>query len=115
MVVEETENAQEEMQGDEGGEISFHALKGGPTGKIIKVKGLAGKRRLTVLIDGGSTHSFLNEATARDLKCKLTATTPLSVTVANGNKMHSHYKCADFKWLMQGQEFIAHLRILELG
>ena len=24
---------------DEGGEISFHALKGGPTGKIIKVKG----------------------------------------------------------------------------
>ena len=63
---------------DEGGEISFHALKGGTEGNIIKVKGQAGRRRLPVLIDSGSTHSFLNKATTTDLKCELTATTPLS-------------------------------------
>ena len=43
---------------DEGGEISFHALKGEPTRKIIKVKGEAGRRKLMVLIDSGSTHSL---------------------------------------------------------
>ena len=100
---------------DEGGEISFHALKGGTAGKIIKVKGQAGRRRLLVLIDSGSTHSFLNKATATDLKCELTATTPLSVTVANGNHMYSHYRCRNFKWLMHGQEFTMDLRVLELG
>ena len=100
MLLKETEILQEELQGDERGEISFHALKGCPTGKIIKVKGMAGKRSLMVLIDSGSTHSFLDEATAKALKCKVTATFPLSVTVANGSKMYSKYKCIDFKWMM---------------
>ena len=54
-VVEEIEIIHEEVQGDEGGEISFNALKGCPTREIIKMKGMAGKRRLMVLIDSGST------------------------------------------------------------
>ena len=79
----------EEEQGPEGGEISFHALKGGSMGKIIKVKGQVGKKKLMVLIDSGSTHSFLNEATAKELGCKLTHTNPLSMIVANGHKMYT--------------------------
>jgi len=31
-----TENNNEEEQRDEGGEISFHAFKGGPTGKLLR-------------------------------------------------------------------------------
>ena len=58
----------EEDQGQEGGEISFHALKGGPTGKIIKVRGQVGKKKLMGLTDSGSTHNFLNEATTIELK-----------------------------------------------
>ena len=68
-----------------------------------------------VLIDNGSTHSFLNEATTKELRCKLTHTTPLSVTVANGHKMFSHCKCLDFTWMMQEYEFKVDLRVLELG
>ena len=68
-----------------------------------------------VLINSGSTHSFLNEATAHKLKCKMTHTTPLSMTVANGHKMYSHCKCVDFKWVKHDYEFKADLRILELG
>ena len=68
-----------------------------------------------MLKDSGSTNSFLNEATTTELGCKLTATTPLSITVANGNKMYSHNKCRAFKWVMQGQEFTVDLRIPELG
>ena len=71
--------------------------------------------KLFSIISFYSTHSFLNEATAEDLKCRMTATTPLSVTIANGSKMYSNYKCAEFKWQMQGHEFTADLRILELG
>ena len=96
-VVEENAN---KAQGDEGGEISFHALKGGPTGKIIKVKGQVGKRWLAVLIDSGNIHSFLNKATTASLKCELAQTNPLLVTVANGNRMYSYHKCLDFKWLI---------------
>ena len=35
---EEEPHAEEEQE-DDGGQISFHALKEGPTGKIIQVKG----------------------------------------------------------------------------
>ena len=69
----------EEEQGSKGGEISFQALKGGPMGKMIKV-GQVGKKKLMVLIDSGSTHSFLNEATTKELGCKLTHIDPLLVT-----------------------------------
>ena len=37
------EKQEEEVQGEEGGEISFHALKGSPMGHIIKVRGQVGK------------------------------------------------------------------------
>jgi len=79
------------------------------------VEGKMGKRRIMVLIDSDNTHSFLNEVTATKLGCTLMDTTPLSVIIANGNKMYSNYKSVGFKWLMQGEEFSTDLRILELG
>lgn len=74
-----------------------------------------GKKIILVLIDSGNTHSFLNEATAMELRCKMTATTPLSVTVANESKMYSHNNCEDFRWIMQGHEFQTDLRVLKFG
>jgi len=46
----------------EGG-ISLHALKRYPSNKIIKVGGQAKGKKLIILIDSDSTHSFLNENT----------------------------------------------------
>lgn len=89
--------------------------QGCPLGKIIKVKGQHGKRKLIVLIDCGSTHSFLNEAIAKELNSPTSATFPLAVTVANGSKMFIKLKCPSFTWVMQGQEFTAELRLLKLG
>jgi len=65
-----------------------------------------------ILIDRGSTHSFLNEGTTRRLKCQLMGTQPLSVTVANGNRVVSKSTCTGFCWEMQGEEFEADLRLL---
>ena len=113
--MDEEEECPRELQGEEGGEISFHALRGSPMGQIIKVKGQVGRTRLMMLIDSGSTHSFISETTASNLKWPLTAATPLSVTVANGSRMYNHYKCMGFKWVMQSQEFVADLWVLELG
>jgi len=49
-----------------------------------------------VLIDSGSTYSFLDESKARRLGCKLTGTQPLSVTMANVNKVMSKSVCVGF-------------------
>lgn len=57
--------------------------------KIIKVEGRAHEGTLMVLIDSGSIHSFIDEGTTKKLKYPLANTQPLSVTVANGNKVIS--------------------------
>ncbi|KAK6120823.1 hypothetical protein DH2020_045428 [Rehmannia glutinosa] len=73
----------------------------------------AGQHRLHILIDSGSTLSFIQEATARKLGCKLDAARPLLVKVANGQRMVSSRKANNFKWKMQGHEFTYSLRLLE--
>lgn len=100
---------------EEGGQISLHALEGHPSEKTIKIRGNVGKRKLLILIDSGSSHSFLDESTTKELLCVLQPTIPLYVTVATGHKMISRYKCQGFTWRMQGYEFFAELRILQLG
>ena len=71
----EREEAEEEEQGEpvevKGDELSMHALQGHASGKVLKVKGIVGKNALVVLIDSGSTHSFLDEETTTALQCPL--------------------------------------------
>ena len=59
--VEESGESEEENNG----EISLHALKGVTNNKIIKVAGSMKNHGLLILIDSGSTHSFLNEGHLR--------------------------------------------------
>ena len=68
-----------------------------------------------VLIDSGSTRSFLDEAMARELGCEITNSHPLLITIANGNKVLSQSTCMGFSWEMNGEDFVANLRLLKLG
>lgn len=100
---------------EDNGEISLHALRGLANNKIVKVEGKVGESKLMILIDSRSTHSFLNEGTAKRLKSSLINTQPLSVTMANGSKVTSKSACAGFCWEMQGEEFDVGMRLLKLG
>lgn len=42
-------------------------------------------------------------------------TTPWVVTIANGNRVESNYKCPNFEWEMRGYKFTTPVRILKLG
>ena len=114
----EAEEEGPQLQGEEEGgsvEIFVLALKGLTNSKIMKVEGRVEDSRLMMLIESGSTHSFLDEGTAKRLKCPLIQTQPLLVTVANGSKVISKLACVGFFWEMQGERFEANLRLLKLG
>ncbi|PWA98195.1 hypothetical protein CTI12_AA000110 [Artemisia annua] len=95
--------------------ISLHALTGVATYKTIKLKGLVNKHTLTILVDSGATHNFIDPTTLRKLGCVEEYSTPLIVKVGDGNKLSSDSKCSKFKWITQGQTFEADLRVLTLG
>ena len=97
---EEQDEAREEnvKEGEEedNGEISLYALKGVANNKIIKIEGQVKDCNLMILIDSEITHNFLDENMAKKLKCPLTGTPPLSVTVANGQRVLSNFACNGF-------------------
>lgn len=72
------------------------------------VKGKA----IKILIDTGSTPNFIDLETAKRSGCYLTQTQPFSVSVADGNKMHSGSMCKGFEWKMQGVQFLSDMLIV---
>ena len=63
--MEKREASHTQEEEEDNGESSLHALKGLTNSKIIKVEGQVEESKLMILIDNGSTHSFLDEGTAR--------------------------------------------------
>ena len=95
--------------------LSLNALAENDTYNTIRIKGNCQGRDLIILIDSGSTHSFIDEATITELNVSKSKTTLLAVTVANGNVMLCEMQSPDFTWFMQGHEFKANLRVLKLS
>ncbi|KAK6145001.1 hypothetical protein DH2020_021821 [Rehmannia glutinosa] len=68
-------------------QMSLNALAGEDGLTTMRLFGECGGHMLHILIDSGSTLSFLQEATTRRLGCKLSAVKPLLVKVANGQRL----------------------------
>ena len=79
----------EELMEDNRVKISLNALSGSSNHQTLKLKGYSKKKPITILIDSGSTHNFLDLGTAKQTGCEILTTNPLWVTVADGSKICS--------------------------
>ena len=94
--------------------ISLNALEGTRGCHTLRVTGKADKHSVYILIDSGSTHNFLNSATANKLQCLATPIQTLVVETANGGTMDCSAMCRNFRWRMQGVTFEADVFIVDL-
>ncbi|KAK6119956.1 hypothetical protein DH2020_046304 [Rehmannia glutinosa] len=94
-------------------QMSLNALAGEDGLTTMRLFGECGGHMLHILIDSGSTLSFLQEAIARRLGCKLSVVKPLLVKVANGQRLVSTCRAKGFTWTMQGHTFTYPLRLLQ--
>ncbi|XP_047331390.1 uncharacterized protein LOC124934951 [Impatiens glandulifera] len=108
------EVSDEEVVAEEG-ELSVQTLNGTTNNSTLKILGQLKKRKISILIDSGSTHSFIDEGTARQLGCDLKETNPLTVTIADGGILHSRHSIPNLTWKMQDYEFSLTIRTLKLG
>lgn len=80
-----------------------------------KIHGLAGGRVLSTIISNGVAYSFIDTKAAIQAGCRMEEAEPLLVTfVLGGYQAVSKFKCPGFKWTIQGHEFVADMRIVEL-
>ncbi|KAL4339801.1 hypothetical protein GQ457_08G022490 [Hibiscus cannabinus] len=95
-------------------EISINALTGCVGSSTIRIPGSIKGKSLSILIDTGSTHSFTTTGWAKE-GVELLQTHPLSITVANGEKLLSTAISKKLLWKMQGHCFEHDFRVLHLG
>lgn len=77
-------------------ERSMHVLDGSMPVSIEKIEGKVDKQSIMILIDSNCTCSFLDFKMAKELGYGIVKTPPLTLTVANGHKMTSKFKCVGF-------------------
>lgn len=94
-------------------QMSLNALAGEDGITTMRLFGEYDNHKLHILIDSGSTLSFVQAATAKRLNCPITPVKPLLVKVANGQKLVSSQQVKPFSWEMQGHKFSYPLRLLE--
>lgn len=95
--------------------VSLHALKGQPPAETIKLVGKVKNNDVVILVDSGSTHSFLDPNAVKRVNCEVEVTNPLQVTVAGGGRIQCSARCPNFEWEMAGQLFSTNMRVLPLG
>ncbi|KAK6121452.1 hypothetical protein DH2020_044798 [Rehmannia glutinosa] len=93
-------------------QMSLNAITGEDGVTTMRLFGEVNGHRLHILIDSGSTLSFIQESNAKKLGCQLEAVKPLLVKVANGQRMVSSQRAKGFSWKMQGHAF-TYPRVLQ--
>lgn len=104
-----------DLQENEEPKVYLNAVAGQSTPDYLRVLGTVGKHHITILIDSGSTHTIFNPNTAKLLNCDIELTDPLTVLVADGNKIECNSKCSNLRWMMGECKFVTGVKLLHLG
>ncbi|KAH0696159.1 hypothetical protein KY290_013530 [Solanum tuberosum] len=92
--------------------ISYHALSGGYSPTILRFKGHIYGSPVVVLVDGGSTHNFIQTRAAKFLNLKIEPTTNFSVVVGNGQRLRCKGIIKNVLFTVQGTELLMDLYLL---
>ena len=95
-------------------QISVHALTGTKGPKTMKIQALVFNRQVTVLIDNGSSHNFINSEIASKLQLPVDPVEPFEVRVASGDKLTCSEIYKDVPIKMQGIHLQVSLYALPL-
>ena len=95
--------------------ISFNALIGTTSPRVMLVRGMLKQHPVIILIDSGSTHNFLRAQLATWFDIPIQTTDELYVTVANGETLLSHGVCPDISFSIQQTRLATNFYLIEFG
>ena len=95
--------------------LSVAAVTGTEAPKAFRLHGKVGNQVLLMLVDSGSSHSFVNSAFVSRAGCDITPVNPVRVRVANGQFMSCTSAVKNLSWWYNVTTFSEEMRILDLG
>jgi hypothetical protein len=70
---------------------------------------------MLILIDSGSSHSFVSASFLQNCDIQPTTMVPQRVKVANGDELLSDQQVRNLEWWIQGHTFHTVMKVLDLG
>ena len=81
------EESHQVSSGSEEAELSLHAMSGAKAPSTMRLMAWIGKHEVTLLVDSGSSHNFINANITKKSGLQGVAVKPFEVKVANGEKL----------------------------
>lgn len=111
-----------ELLDDQGAEapaaccmLSAHALSGTEAPAALRLPVMVGDQVMLLLLDSGSSHSFINKNFADSIGAQRVPIPSVPVKLANGQFVQCDQMVPQLAWHCQGHNFHTDLRLLELG
>jgi hypothetical protein len=104
----------EDKEVEELYKLSLNAISGMESDGCMRVQGFMHNQMLVVLIDSGSSLSFVSQKLVDKMGLPVQKCAAVEVKVANGEKMRSDKKVVDLEWWSWGHTYTTTLRVLEL-
>lgn len=94
--------------------ISYNALSGGCSSTTLRFTGLVLGKEVQVLLDGGSTHCFVQTRIANFLNLPIESITPFSVLVGSGERLPCSGIARAVTVVIQGHSILVDFYVLPL-
>jgi hypothetical protein len=95
--------------------LSLNAIKGTEDGEALKLRALVRNKVMLILVDSGSSHSFVSTTFLQTCGIKPSAMSPTVVKVANGDTMISDKQVPGMEWWIQGHTLQTDMKVLDLA
>jgi hypothetical protein len=95
--------------------LSVAAVTGDDVVHTMQFYGILAGRSVLILVDSGSSHSFIRESVADSIPGRRQMPLPMNVKVADGTVIQCSSEIPDVAWEVQGHSFHSKLRVLPLG
>ncbi|XP_041016309.1 uncharacterized protein LOC121258846 [Juglans microcarpa x Juglans regia] len=99
----------------EAPEITLHAIIGSLNPKTMRVVGRIGNQPVTILIDSGSTHNFLDPSILPKLSLHVLIDDKIKVKIANGDQVQSEGRLKSVPLVVQNMKFSIDMYLLVLA
>lgn len=96
-------------------QLSRNAIAGTENGEAMKLRTLVSNKVVLILVDSGSSHSFVSQAFLDTMGIKAMPTTSKQVKLPNGNTMATDHWVPNLQWWCNGHTLRSDMKVLELG
>ena len=95
-------------------QLSLNALAGTAQGDALVVRDLVQNKVMLILIDSGSSHSFISQSFLQKLHIPIVPMSPQQVKLANGHILVTNQWVPNLEWWCDGYTVHTNMKVLDL-